>query len=132
MRDALQALVDKGEARVTATAYLRTTAGQRGKIEAGDEILYPTEFDPPEAPQSVEGPVEEGAVLTTPANPTAFETRWTGLNIETEAVVGRGAKVLELNIAPEQVHYLGTKSYGQDESRVTQPVFFFSLKSTVS
>lgn len=119
----LRARADKGEVRLAESGYVLTRSGQRAKIESMREWIYPTEFDPPEIPQKLTGPIEPGVVLSTNANPTAFEQRSVGAIFEVDPVQGAGDHYVELNVAPELVEYRGEKIWGADEAVTKQPIF---------
>ena len=48
----------------------------------------------------------------TPATPTGFETRDTGITLEVEPVVGPNKKFIELSLRPELVEFEGFVNYG--------------------
>lgn len=111
-------------------------SGQRAKIELIREFIYPTEFDPPEIPESVgvltvdsgiggitddaTFAVGDGFAPITPATPTAFEARSLGVTLEVEPVIGEDNRTVDLNIVPEFVEFLGFIDYGSDITQVSQ------------
>lgn len=110
-------------------------SGQRAKIELIKEFIYPTEFDPPEIPESVgialvdndvsfddgqQEAVGDGFAPITPATPTAFEARNLGVTLEVEPVIGEDNRTVDLNIVPEFVEFLGFIDYGSDITQVSQ------------
>jgi hypothetical protein len=123
LRMGLWKLIEEEKAELVDTSYIVTRSGQRAKIESIREVIYPTEYDPAEVPQKVFGPVTDGDKISSSASPTAMEVRNVGHTLEVDPVIGADMKTVELNIAPEMVSYLGTKSYGKDRSKVEQPVF---------
>ena len=124
-------------------------SGQRAKVEVIREFIYPTEYDPPEIPNQIGSTAGIGAVggvgggfPVTPANPTAFETRNTGVTLEVDPVIGADNFTIDLNLAPEVVEFEGFINYGSPiqttsqnpitgvsapvvltENRILQPVF---------
>src|SRR5207237_2853822 len=88
---------------------------------------YPTQFQPPQIPQSV-GSFNGGnagtgvptlvtlgnssSVPITPTTPTAFETRNTGVTLEVEPVVGPDGITIDLNLVPQVVEFEGFINYG--------------------
>ena len=123
LHDTLSNLVDAKNARRIASGYLVTRSGQRAKIESIVQHIYPTEFDPPEVVPDLAGPVHADVRLMTNLTPTAFETRNTGLTIEVDPVIGNDGAFIDLNIATELVEHIGDRILGQNEARMTQPVF---------
>ena len=125
-------------------------SGQRAKVEVIREFIYPTEYDPPEIPNQIGGSSViggggggvGGGFPVTPANPTAFETRNTGVTLEVDPVIGADNFTIDLNLAPEVVEFEGFINYGSPiqttsqnpitgvsspvvltENRILQPVF---------
>jgi general secretion pathway protein D len=99
-----------------------TKSGQRAVIEVVREFRYPTQFQPPQIPQSFgsqnNNPVNVGQSSTsstfpvTPTTPTAFETRNTGVTLEVEPVVGPDGLTIDLNLVPQVVEFEGFINYG--------------------
>lgn len=98
-----------------------TRSGQRATFELIQEFIYPSEYEPPELPNSTgitfnedgELVVDGGAIFpVTPATPTAFETRSAGLTLEVEPTVGPNKKYIELSLQPEVVELQGFINYG--------------------
>jgi general secretion pathway protein D len=107
--------------RVTAKS------GQRAVIEIIREFRYPTEFDPPQIPQTfgntgggvtVIDPTsplsgqQQQSFPVTPTTPTSFETRNTGVTLEVEPTVGPDGYTIELNLVPQVVEFEGFVNYG--------------------
>src|SRR4029077_42816 len=86
------------------------------------EFRYPTQFQPPQIPQSfgsLQGTtVGAGQTSTsstfpvTPTTPTAFETRNTGVTLEVEPVVGPDGITIDLTLVPQVVEFEGFINYG--------------------
>lgn len=140
----------KGVDLMTAPSVV-TRSGQRAKIEVIREFIYPTEFDPPEIPESFGtttgiatsqdnlGTVSSFPV--TPTTPTAFEMRSVGVTMEVDPVIGNDGFTIDLNLAPEVVEFEGFINYGSPirssgvdgagnavqieltENRIEQPIF---------
>lgn len=89
-------------------------SGQRAKVEVIREFIYPTEYDPPEIPNEVGTGFGAGVSTfpVTPANPTAFETRNTGVTLEVDPVIGADGFTIDLNLSPEVVEFEGFINYG--------------------
>lgn len=98
MREALMALVKKGDAELKETLWGRGPLNEVTKISAGEEKIYATEYEPPELPTSVgavpgkkegggsaEVQLEIKGDIYTSATPTAFDTRIIGTELEFEA-----------------------------------------------
>ncbi|MEC5126271.1 Amuc_1098 family type IV pilus outer membrane protein [Verrucomicrobiales bacterium BCK34] len=98
-------------------------SGQRAKVEVIREFIYPTEYDPPEIPNTFGGTQtvsltpggtgsSGGGFPVTPATPTAFETRNTGVTLEVDPVLGADEYTVDLSLAPEVVEFSGFINYG--------------------
>jgi general secretion pathway protein D len=113
----------------------------------------PTEFDPPQIPQTVGGGGGGGGLFgnngasqgssfpVTPTTPNAFQFRNTGVTMEVEATVGEDGYTIDLNLAPEVTEFEGFINYGSPiqttginalgqsepvvltENKILQPVF---------
>ncbi len=129
LRERLGVLIENGHARIVESSYLVTTSGQRAKLESIREWIYPTEFDPPELPQDLTGPIAPGTDIITETNPTAYEMRPVGHSVEVDPVIQEEKGLIALNFAPEIVSFLGNnEEFGEDESQTVQPVFY-SMKA---
>ena len=120
----------KGTDLMTAPS-VTAKSGQKATIEVIREFIYPTEYEPPELPTSVGTALGGGGVLdggliggstsgfpVTPATPTAFETRNTGVTLEIEPTIGENDFVIDLRFVPEIVEFEGFVNYG---SPITSP-----------
>lgn len=125
----LRALSQTKGIQLMASPTVVTKSGQRARVAITREFIYPTEFDPPQIPQTVRPSTLTlingltGSVTTAedpyslpavPATPTAFEMRETGITLEAEAVVSGDGKTVELNLVPSSVEFEGFIDYGTD------------------
>lgn len=112
----------KGSDIMTAPSVL-ARSGEKATIEVIREFIYPTEYEPPELPNSVgSGNNNSGGIgglgggastfPVTPATPTAFETRNTGVTLEIEPTIGENNFEIDLRFAPEIVEFEGFINYG--------------------
>jgi general secretion pathway protein D len=110
----------KGTDLMTAPS-VTAKSGQKATIEIIREFIYPTEYEPPELPNSVgssfldTGGLGGGSASTfpvTPATPTAFETRNTGVTLEIEPTIADNDLVIDLRFVPEIVEFEGFINYG--------------------
>jgi general secretion pathway protein D len=88
--------------RVTAKS------GQRAVIQLVREFKYPTQFDPPQIPQTV----GSGFTPVTPTTPSAFDTRNLGVELEVEPNVGADGYTIDLNLSPRVTEFDGFINYG--------------------
>ena len=125
-----------------------TRSGLPARIEVIRDFIYPTEFDPPELPNSVGSNSlggGGGATVTTfpvtPANPAAFDSKPVGSILEVEPVVSADKKLVEVNMDITHREFIGFVNYGTPitsaaidglgrptnvvitENRIIQPIF---------
>jgi general secretion pathway protein D len=112
----VHALNQKKGVDLLSAPKVTTKSGQRAVIEIVREFRYPTQFQPPQIPQTVgstSGTVGgTTSVPITPTTPTAFETRNTGVTLEVEPVVGPDGVTIDLNLVPQVVEFEGFINYG--------------------
>lgn len=127
----MRGLAQKKGADIMTAPSVTARPGQKATIEIIREFIYPTEYEPPELPNQVGGGLGGGGggllgggggggggFPVTPATPTAFETRNTGVTLEIEPNVGANDYVIDLRFAPEIVEFEGFINYG---SPITSP-----------
>lgn len=120
----VRALNQKKGVDLLSAPRVTTKSGQRALIEIVREFRYPTQFEPPQVPQTV-GSVStrsdstvialggsSSSVPVTPTTPTHFETRNTGVTLEVEPVVGPDGVTIDLNLVPQVVEFEGFINYG--------------------
>ena len=111
----------KGTDLMTAPS-ITARSGQKATIEIIREFIYPTEYEPPELPTQVGSDTVGGgggglgggvsSFPVTPATPTAFETRNTGVTLEIEPTIGENDFMIDLRFVPEIVEFEGFINYG--------------------
>lgn len=111
----IRGLSQKKGVDLMSAPSVTTKSGTRATMEVTREFIYPTEFDPPQLPQTGGGGIGGGgtsALIATPTTPTAFEMRQTGVRLEAEPTVGADGNTIELTLAPEVVEFDGFINYG--------------------
>ena len=120
----IRALNQRKGVDLLSAPRVTTKSGQRAVIEIIREFKYPTEFDPPQIPQSIGSNITGSGLLgvgsqsqnnsfpVTPTTPTAFEVRNTGVTLEVEPVVGPDGYTIDLNLVPQVVEFEGFINYG--------------------
>ena len=118
----MRGLSQKKGADIMTAPSIMARSGQKAKIEIIREFIYPTEYEPPQLPQNVGGGGGFGGIggntggnnsfPVTPATPTAFETRNTGVTMEIEPILSANNSVIDLTFAPEIVEFEGFINYG--------------------
>jgi general secretion pathway protein D len=103
--------------------------GQKATIEIIREFIYATEYEPPELPQNnnnggnILGGGGGNAGIATPATPSAWETRNTGVTLEIEPNIANNNYVIDLRFVPEIVEFEGFINYGSPILSPTTDVF---------
>ncbi len=109
-----------------AAPMVVTKSGQRATIVTARELRYPTEFTPPQIPQTLTSRTRTtivngvrttstgrlGAIPVTPTTPTAFEKRDVGITLEVEPVISENNRSIDMNLAPSSVEFEGFINYG--------------------
>jgi general secretion pathway protein D len=128
----IRALNQKKGIDLLSAPRVTTKSGQRAVIEIVREFRYPTQFQPPQIPQTVGNTSGQGtgavSVPVTPTTPTAFETRNTGVTLEVEPVVGPDGVTIDLNLVPQVVEFEGFINYGSPILASTTSIFDPVLK----
>ncbi len=123
MRQTVGELVKTGVATIVETAFSTTKSGQRSRVRSGEEHVYGVEFDPPELPQKLQGPLASGVDVVTPSICTTIEMRPIGLELELDPRLGADKTTIELSLAPSITEHAGEISHGQGKSQVKMPLF---------
>lgn len=85
-----------------------TRSGQNAEIASIQEFTYPTEFEPPEIPNSVGA----GESVVTPATPTSFEVKNLGVMLEVLPEVSADRQFIEVAVKPTIREFEGFVNYG--------------------
>ncbi|MDA7898416.1 hypothetical protein N9A88_03700, partial [Akkermansiaceae bacterium] len=124
----MRGLAQKKGADIMTAPSVVALPGQNATIEIIREFIYPTEYEPPELPNQVGGGIGNqqnggggggGAGFpVTPATPSAFDTKNTGVTLEVEAQIDANDSIIELRFTPTIVEFEGFINYG---SPITAP-----------
>jgi general secretion pathway protein D len=127
----------KGTDLMTAPS-VTARSGQKATIEVIREFIYPTEYEPPELPQGggnqgiLGGGGGGGGNIATPATPTAFETKNTGVTLEIEPTIGENDFVIDLRFLPEIVEFEGFINYGSPILSPSTDIFGNAVNSVIT
>lgn len=97
------------------TPTIIARSGEKATLFTGREMWVPTEYEPPEIPNSVNS---TGPPPITPATPSAFEQRLVGLTLESECTISEDRQSIDVRIDAEMNNFDGFVNYG---SPVTDP-----------
>ena len=95
-------------------------SGQHATISIVREFRYPTEFQPPQIPQTV----NTGFTPVTPTTPSAFEMRPLGVELEVEPTIGPDGYTIDLTLSPRVTEFDGFINYGSPIYTSAQTVTF--------
>lgn len=116
----IRALNQKKGIDLMSAPTVTTKSGIKAVINVIREFKYPTQFDPPQIPQTVNNSVTDNGVsggfsvspIITPTTPSGFETRNLGVTLEVTPQVGSDGYTIDLDLAPEVVDFDGFINYG--------------------
>ena len=111
-----------------------TRSGQSSTIAVVREVLYPTEYEPPELPNSTGGGVNGGvdsifggggssSFPVTPATPTAFKKRDVGITLEVLPVADPTKQFVNVTLNPSFSEFDGFVNYGSPINSTAQTLF---------
>ncbi|WP_018968775.1 Amuc_1098 family type IV pilus outer membrane protein [Rubritalea marina] len=86
-------------------------SGEKASIFSGREMLYPTEYEPPELPTQVDS-LAGGVIPVSPSHPTAFETRFIGVEMEAECVISEDKNYVDVQLVASTTDFDGFVDYG--------------------
>ncbi|MFD2158717.1 Amuc_1098 family type IV pilus outer membrane protein [Rubritalea tangerina] len=93
------------------TPTIIARSGEKATLFSGREFIYPTEYEPPEIPNTVVTDLN-GNFPVTSATATAFETRLVGLSLEAECTVSEDKNYVDVKLFSEIVDFDGFVNYG--------------------
>ncbi len=127
----IRALAEKKNVDLLSAPSVTTKSGQQARIGITREFIYPTEFERPQVPTGT-GDATSAAIVT-PANPSGFVTRETGVILTVTPSVGSNKRTIDLTLVPEVTEFDGFINYGSPiraatgevltENVINQPIF---------
>jgi hypothetical protein len=140
LRMKVQDMVDKDTCKILETQILVAKSGQQATAETAKELIYPTEYNP--TSQGSDEKMKE-MLASGPGSgliqPTAFETRNMGSNLQIEPTIGEDNTIVELRFVPELVWHTGstlwqeTKDHDGNIHKFSTPDFYrINLKAAVN
>jgi general secretion pathway protein D len=122
----IRALSQQKGVDLMSAPKVTTKSGNSATIKITREFPFPTEFDPPEIPEStgMSGGSTSGSnsatgasvislnSMVTPATPTGFEKRDLGVLLEVSPQVGADNYTIDLSLRPEVVEFDGFINFG--------------------
>lgn len=136
MRESVVKLVGEKKARIIETMVCTSLEGDTAMTESIEELIYPTEYEPPEIGPAEENPIapkdqkdSNKLVNAVGPNPTAFETRNTGATMEIACSYLKEQKLIDVILAPEIVYHVKDTVWAEwqdrhGDSSVRVPLFY--------
>lgn len=124
----MRGLDQKKGVDLMATPSTVTRSGQSASVRVVREFIYPSEYEPPELPNSVgnngnDGGLGGGTTVSpvTPATPSAFEKKDVGVILEVLPTVGQDKHFVDVQLSPSITDFDGFVNYGSPVNSVGQP-----------
>ncbi|MEI8039010.1 MAG: Amuc_1098 family type IV pilus outer membrane protein [Verrucomicrobiota bacterium] len=105
----MRGLDQKKSVDIMAQPSIVTRSGQASKVEILREFIYPTEYEPPQVPQTA---TSGAAMPVTPATPTAFQKRDVGIVLEVLPVADAAKRAIDITLNPSFSSFDGFVNYG--------------------
>ena len=107
----MRGLDQKKGVDIMAKPAVTTRSGQASSIAIVREMLYATEYEPPELPNTV-GTTGGNATPVTPATPTAFKKQDVGITLEVLPVADANKRYIDVTLNPIFSDFDGFVNYG--------------------
>ncbi|MEP4076967.1 Amuc_1098 family type IV pilus outer membrane protein [Haloferula sp.] len=140
----MRGLDQKSGVDLAAVPSVVTRSGQAAEIRATREFIYPTEYEPPELPNTVGGggtldlvtggftPDAVGISPVTPATPTSFEMREVGIVMEVLPTVSQNKRFVDITLAPDITDFDGFVNYGSPINSTSTDALGQSFEVTIT
>ena len=114
----MRGLDQKKGVDIMAQPAVVTRNGQVSSIAIVREFIYPTEYEPPEVPNSVGGGASSSTVI--PATPTSFEKKDVGMTLEVTPVADADKRYISVTLNPTFSDFDGFVNYGSPINTVSR------------
>lgn len=129
----MRGLSQKGSTDILEAPSVIARPGEKATLYSGQEFIYPTEYEPAELPNTVRANSSDGAFPVTPAHPTAFESRLTGVTLETEVSVSDDRQYVDVQMDVERVEFEGFVNYGSPiQSTGSDPITGLPIRINIT
>lgn len=109
-------LIAAGTASVLESLCFTALPGQAATSESIAEYIYPTEYEPGQIPEKVNGEdPPQNTAWGSPPTPSAFDTKNTGSTFEVEAQIDANDGIVELRFTPTLVYHVGNENWGAEK-----------------
>ncbi len=142
LRKQVGQLVKAGKATIVETLLCVAKDRKKGTTESIEEMIYPTEYEPPQLPCGGSNTSKAAADKANPQDtatgpsPSAWETRNVGSTMEIEPTLGDDKQIINLRLIPEIVYHVGNTVWAEwkDEygNKPIQMPTFYTLRVNTS
>ncbi len=112
----LQALQEKKGVDLMAAPHVTTRDGVQATVKIIDEFIYPTEYAPPQIPQSTTNSggniLHESPPTIAPSFPSAWTKKDLGVVLEAKPTIGPDGYTIDLELHPQITDFDGFINYG--------------------
>lgn len=116
----MRGLNQKKGVDLMAKPSVTTRSGQQSSVKVIREFIYPTEYEPPELPNSVGSNGGSGGTFpVTPATPTAFQKRDVGIQLDVLPVADADKQYIDVTLNPSFIDFDGFVNYGSPINTTT-------------
>ena len=119
----------KGQDLMTTSSTV-TRSGQSASVRVIREFIYPTEYEPPQLPNTVNS-ANGGVSPVTPATPKAFEKKDVGVIVEVLPTVSQDRHFVDIQLNPSIIDFDGFVNYGSPINSVGQATVFGRTASPI-
>lgn len=116
----MRGLNQKKGVDIMARPSVMTGSGQQASVKILREFIYPSEYEPPELPNTVGDGA--GSTPVTPATPTAFEMKEVGISLEVTPVADVERGLVDVTLNPEFTDFDGFVNYGSPINSTVQDI----------
>lgn len=130
----MRGLNQKKGVDLMAKPSVTTRSGQQSSVKVIREFIYPTEYEPPQLPNSVGANGGGGAAASpvTPATPTAFQKRDIGIQLDVLPVADADKQYIDITLNPSFTGFDGFVNYGSPINTTTTGLLGQSIVSTLT
>ncbi len=133
----IRGLDQKKGVDIMTSAATVTRSGQAASVRSVRDMLYPTEYEPPQLPQANNNvniglnanggltlSASRSPQIATPSHPTAFTKKEIGMTLEVTPTADDAKRFVEVTLAPSIVAFDGFVNYGSPIFAPAQPNAF--------
>lgn len=135
LRQQVSQLVAQGQATMVETLTAMAISGHKATSESIREVIFPSEFEPPETPKEVRAAAGDGKPALQPRDfavgptPSAWDKRDVGSMFEVTPTVEADGHTVRLKFAPEIVAHLKNEIWQEwkdprGDAHVQLPLFY--------